>query len=258
MELFTGEWMGGTGSGQAIGRYAHYLGGITWIGLLYFFNFIQGSAFGEMSDGARGEALRKITWRTLWWFRWAAALTWVSGMWILAHQRAFGSEFADYFSTSAGVGLAFGALLGTTMAANVWMVIWPAQKIAIGSSVTGSEGGEAEPEAPAAAKRAARASRVNTLFSIPLIFFMMWPSHFSMNFGDVNMGGLGFGPSAGSRWTLWIVFLVIWVVIELSALGKIGGYDNGLNKVVLDKHQDTIKYGFLITIVLYVLFEIVC
>ena len=75
MELFS-DWMGQTGGGQAVGRYAHYLGGITWIGLLYFFNFIQGAAFGEMSDGARGEALRKITWRTLWWFRWAAALTW--------------------------------------------------------------------------------------------------------------------------------------------------------------------------------------
>ena len=64
MELFS-DWMGMTGGGQAVGRYAHYLGGITWIGLLYFFNFIQGAAFGEMSDGARGEALRKITWRTL-------------------------------------------------------------------------------------------------------------------------------------------------------------------------------------------------
>ena len=59
MELFN-SWMGEMGGGQALGRYAHYLGGITWIGLLYFFNFIQGAAFGEMSDGARGEALRKI------------------------------------------------------------------------------------------------------------------------------------------------------------------------------------------------------
>ena len=153
MELFS-DWMGTGGGGQAIGRYAHYLGGITWIGLLYFFNFIQGSAFAEMSDGARGEALRKITWRTLWWFRWAAMLTWVSGIWILAHNRAFGELMPDYWNTSAGVGIAFGALLGTTMAANVWMVIWPAQQIAIGSSVKVSEGGEADPEAPAAAKRA--------------------------------------------------------------------------------------------------------
>ena len=116
MELFS-DWMGMTGGGQAVGRYAHYLGGITWIGLLYFFNFIQGAAFGEMSDGARGEALRKITWRTLWWFRWAAALTWGSGIWILAHQEALDS--GDYWRSASGMGLAFGFVLGTPMTAGV-------------------------------------------------------------------------------------------------------------------------------------------
>ncbi len=120
-----------------------------------------------------------------------------------------------------------------------------------------SEGGEADPAAPAAAKRAARASRVNTLFSIPLIFFMMWPSHFASAFGDEIMGGVGFGPSTGGRWTLWIVFLVIWIVMEVSALGKLGGYDNAINKFVLDKHQSTIKVGFVITLVLYLVFEFV-
>ncbi len=245
MELFS-DWMGFNGSGQAIGRYAHYLAGITWIGLLYFFNFIQGSAFAEMSEGARGEALRKITWRTLWWFRWGAALTWVSGIWILAHQRAFGELFPDYWNTSQGMGIAFGAILGTTMAANVWMVIWPAQQIVIGSSTAVAEGGAADPEAPAAAKRAGRASRVNTLFSIPLLWFMMWPSHFGNRFGGPDAL-----PSAGSRWVIWIIFLVIWAVMELSALGKIGGYDNEINKQVLDNHRYTIWYGFGITAILY-------
>jgi len=245
VELFS-DWMGGSGGGQAIGRYAHYLGGITWIGLLYFFNFIQGSAFGEMSDGARGEALRKITWRTLWWFRWAAMLTWVSGIWILFHQEVLDS--GDYWKSASGMGIAFGVVLGTTMAANVWMVIWPAQQIAIGSSVAVSEGGEADPGAPAAAKRAARASRVNTLFSIPLIFFMMWPNHFGANFGN---------PDSGARVTIWIVFLAIWLVMEISALGKLGGYDSAVNKAVLDKHQNTIVYGLGITVVLHLLFEIV-
>ena len=244
MELFT-DFMGVDGGGQALGRFAHYLGGITWIGLLYFFNFIQGAAFSEMGDAARGEALRKITWRTLWWFRWAAALTWVSGIWILGTQELINDM--DYWRSAGGMGIAFGVLLGTTMAANVWMVIWPAQQIAIGSSVTVSEGGEADPAAPAAAKRAGRASRVNTLFSIPLIFFMMWASHFGPNFDN---------PEAGTRITIWIVFGLIWLVMELSALGKIGGYDNAINKLVLDKHQSTIKFGFVITVVLYALFEI--
>jgi len=244
VELFS-DWMGMTGGGQAVGRYAHYLGGITWIGLLYYFNFIQGSAFAEMGDAARGEALRKITWRTLWWFRWAAALTWVSGIWILFHQEVLDS--GAYWRSASGMGIAFGFVLGTTMAANVWMVIWPAQQVAIGSSVAVSEGGMADPEAPAAAKRAGRASRVNTLFSIPLIFFMMFPSHFGMNFGN---------PDSGTRLTIWIVFLAIWAVTELSALGKIGGYDNAVNKVLLDKHKSTIIGGFGITVVLYLLFEI--
>ncbi|MDP7599041.1 MAG: hypothetical protein QGH55_04530, partial [Acidimicrobiales bacterium] len=105
MELFS-DWMGIAGGGQAMGRFAHYLGGITWIGLLYFFNFIQGSAFGEMGEAARGEALRKITWRTLWWFRWAAALTWVSGIWILAHQEVLSST--TYWQSAAGMGILFG------------------------------------------------------------------------------------------------------------------------------------------------------
>ena len=231
MELFN-DWLGQMGGGQALGRFAHYLGGITWIGLLYFFNFIQGAAFAEMGDAARGEALRKITWRTLWWFRWAAALTWVSGIWILGHQEVLNS--GDYWRSAAGMGIAFGVVLGTTMAANVWMVIWPAQQIAIGSSVSVSEGGEADPEAPAAAKRAGRASRVNTLFSIPLIFFMMWPSHFGPQFGN---------PEASTRIIIWAVFGVIWAVMELSALGKVGGYDNKINQIVLEKHQDTIKWG---------------
>ncbi|MEC9034521.1 MAG: urate hydroxylase PuuD [Actinomycetota bacterium] len=244
MELFN-DWLGQMGGGQALGRFAHYLGGITWIGLLYFFNFIQGAAFAEMGDAARGEALRKITWRTLWWFRWAAALTWVSGIWILGHQEVLNS--GDYWRSAAGMGIAFGVVLGTTMAANVWMVIWPAQQIAIGSSVSVSEGGEADPEAPAAAKRAGRASRVNTLFSIPLIFFMMWPSHFGPQFGN---------PEASTRIVIWAVFGVIWAVMELSALGKIGGYDSKINKIVLEKHQDTIKWGLGITLVLYLLFEI--
>ncbi len=244
MELFN-DWLGQMGGGQALGRFAHYLGGITWIGLLYFFNFIQGAAFAEMGEAARGEALRKITWRTLWWFRWAAALTWVSGIWILGHQEVLNS--GDYWRSAAGMGIAFGVVLGTTMAANVWMVIWPAQQIAIGSSVSVSEGGEADPEAPAAAKRAGRASRVNTLFSIPLIFFMMWPSHFGPQFGN---------PEASTRIIIWAVFGVIWVVMELSALGKIGGYDNKINQIVLEKHQDTIKWGLGITLVLYLLFEI--
>lgn len=246
MELFD-NFFEPSGGGQALARYAHYLGGITWIGLLYFFNFIQGSAFAELSDGARGEALRKITWRTLWWFRWGAMLTFLSGLWLLNSQDYFVS-FPDAFNTSWGLGIAFGAILGTTMAANVWMVIWPAQQIVIGSSNAVAGGGEADPAAAGSAKKAARASRVNTLFSITLIFFMMWPSHFGFNFAELG---------ASDRVILWVVFLLYWAVMEASALGLLGGLDNKINTLVLDKHQKTIIVGFSFTVLMYILWEIV-
>ena len=245
MELFD-NFFEPFGGGQALGRYVHYLAGITWIGLLYFFNFVQGSAYAEMSEGARGEALRKLTWRTLWWFRWGAMITFLSGLWLLSTLDYF-TDFPDRFNTSSGLGIAFGALLGTTMFANVWSVIWPAQQIVIGSSTTVAGGGEVDPRAADAAKRAGRASRVNTLFSITMIWFMIWPSH-----------GIGFSSlDAGARVVLWVVFLVYWVAMETSALGLIGGYDNQINARVLDKHQNTIAVGFAFTVVLYILWEIV-
>ena len=246
MELFD-NFNEAFGGGQALVRYVHYLAGITWIGLLYFFNFIQGSAYATMSEGARGEALRNVTWRTLWWFRWGAMLTFLSGLWLLNSQDYF-REFPDAFNTSPGLGIAFGALLGTTMFANVWTVIWPAQQIVIGSSNTVAGGGEADLRAPAAAKRAGRASRVNTLFSITLIWFMMWPSHFGFSFS---------GLDSGARVVLWVVFLVYLVGMEASALGLLGGYDSRVNTLVLEKHQRTIVVGFAFTILLYLLWEIV-
>ena len=164
MELFT-DFMGVDGGGQALGRFAHYLGGITWIGLLYFFNFIQGAAFSEMGDAARGEALRKITWRTLWWFRWAAALTWVSGIWILGTQELINDM--DYWRSAPGMGIAFGMLLGTMMAANVWMRIWPAQQ----RIITAIKNGEAPDGADVAL--AGTRSKPNTYMSAALLLFMI-------------------------------------------------------------------------------------
>ena len=79
-----------------LSRYAHVLSGITWIGLLYFFNFVQTPAFAEMSAEGRTEAQRKITWRALWWFRWAALVTFLFGLSIIAVQ----DDMDNYFSAS--------------------------------------------------------------------------------------------------------------------------------------------------------------
>lgn len=224
-----------------LSRYAHVLFGITWIGLLYFFNFVQVPSFAEMEAGARSEALRKLTFRALWWFRWAAALTLASGllMWAIA-----GSDYS--FNESLGLSITFGSLLGITMAANVWMVIWPNQKINIASAEAVAAGGQADPAAAGAAKLAGRASRVNTFFSIPMAFFMVFTSHFAGAFGN-DEGKLG-----GAAIVPWIIFLVIWAFAELSALGKLpGGLDSPFCKLVLDDHKKTIQFGILAVVILY-------
>ena len=224
-----------------LARYAHILFGITWIGLLYFFNFVQVPSFAEMEAAARSEALRKITKRALWWFRWAAMLTFLSGllMWALA-----GSDYKP--STSSGLSITLGSILGITMAANVWMVIWPNQQINIGSAEAVAAGGEADPKAPGAAKAAGRASRVNAFFSIPMAFFMVFTSHFAGLFGNAE------GKAGGGAIVVWIIFLVVWLVAELSALGKLpGGLDSPFCVQILDDHKKVIIAGLVVTVVLY-------
>ena len=166
MEIFEQEGF------SFLARWSHFLVGITWIGLLYYFNFVQVPSFAEMGADARSEALRRITWRALWWFRWGAALTVLTGILILGFNEQIE---ADYFATPQGIAIGSGAVLGIIMLSNVWAVIWPAQQIVIGSANTVAEGGEANPEGPAAGRRALLASRANTLFSIPLLFFMGRP-----------------------------------------------------------------------------------
>ena len=217
-----------------LSKYGHVLFGITWIGLLYFFNVVQVPAFAEMSPDARGEALRKVTWRALWWFRWAALATFVTGVIMLGIA---GDDFA--FDRGRGSAIYMGVLLGTTMFLNVWGVIWRAQKINIGNSVSLAEGGPGIPGAADAAKKAARASRVNTFFSIPMLFFMLFAAHFADRYGD-------FGELDGGRAALaWIVLVVIWAFAEASALGLIGGLDSPFNKMVFDDHRNTIYAGLI-------------
>jgi uncharacterized membrane protein len=237
MQLFDNFFEFGQGL-HFLARYTHVLFGITWIGLLYFFNFVQVPSFAEMEAASRSEALRKITSRALWWFRWAAALTLASGilMWAIG-----GKDYKP--STSPGLSITLGSILGITMAANVWMVIWPNQKINIGSAEAVAGGGEANPAAAGAAKAAGRASRVNAFFSIPMAFFMVFTSHFAPNFSNAG---------AGARIGVWLIFLVIWGVAELSALGKLpGGLDSPFCKMVLDDHKKVIQAGIAFTAVMY-------
>jgi uncharacterized membrane protein len=137
-------------------------------------------------------------------------------------------------------------LLGTTMFLNVWGVIWRNQKVVIGNAENVANGGEANPDAPASAKKAARASRCNTLFSVPMLFFMVFAAHGSEWF--IGVGGTV---------AYWVLVLALWAFIEGSALGLIGGIDSAFNKAAFDKHQQTIWFGFgLLAIVYFVGWEL--
>ena len=251
-----------TNTGYAfLSRWAHFLAGITWIGLLYYFNFVQVPAFAEMEAGARSEVLRKVTFRALWWFRWGAALTILSGFMILFFsERLFfsfsdgfaweGQQTLDYFASAGGISILTGATLGTAMFLNVWMVIWPAQKIVIGSAETVAGGGEADPAAAPAGRRALLASRANTLFSIPLLFFMAATVHLT------GTGHYSFDLGAGTQIAYWVVFVVAAGAVELSALGQFVGYDAGWHKWPFDSVRNVIVSGFVLLIGLYAVFEV--
>jgi uncharacterized membrane protein len=149
----------------------HALAGITWVGILYYFNFIQvpgvGAALAEAESGGPGAAAinKYIAPRALLWFRWAALATWLSGASILANLGILGDAFM-LKSGAAVIGI--GAWMGTIMLFNVWVLIWPNQK-----KILGLDGKTHEPEAIASAKFVAlMASRTNTALSIPMVLSM--------------------------------------------------------------------------------------
>ncbi len=235
-----------SGGLQVVARWAHILAGITWIGLLYFFNFVQTPAYAELSPGARNEAFDKITWRALWWFRWAAMATFAFGLLMLAiYSSDSGKNGAPNYASPThfqGASILTGVLFGVTMLANVWLVIWPAQQTVIGSVRRQLGGGEADPAQPAAAKKGARASRANTFFSITMLWFMVFTSHGV---------GLGFGDKLNNPAIYWILVLVLWAFVEGSALGLLGGLDSAWNKLAFDDHRKTILFGFVYWVVIY-------
>ena len=149
-----------------LARWSHILFGITWIGLLYYFNFVQTECFKEAEDTARVDAFSKLVPRALWYFRWAALLTFLTGLVMLGYRGS--ASTAD---------IIIGSVLGTLMLLNVWGIIWRNQKIVIASNQAVAAGGEADPAAAEAAPKAALASRTNTLFSIPMLWFMVASAH---------------------------------------------------------------------------------
>src|SRR3954454_10795244 len=197
------EFFKSGGGLQILARWGHVLAGVAWIGLLYFFNFVQTPAFAELSPQARNEAFDKITWRALWWFRWAAMATFLLGLLMFGIYSSDSGDVNYGDPTHAiGASILTGMLFGITMLANVWMVIWPNQQIVIGSVRQQLAGGEADPRQPDSAKKGARASRANTFFSITMLWFMVFTTHFSGLYEGVD----GLKNVA----IYWIIVIALW------------------------------------------------
>jgi len=154
----------------------HVLAGVVWIGLLYYFNFVQvpavGNALAEADSGGPGPAAinKYVAPRALLWFRWGAVVTWLTGVGALQNLAEGGAVKAFMLSDGMQV-IGIGAWLGTIMLFNVWVLIWPNQKKILGMV-------EATPEQIAGAKKTAlMASRTNTLLSIPMLMCMTGHMH---------------------------------------------------------------------------------
>jgi uncharacterized membrane protein len=149
-------------------RWMHLMAGITWIGILYYFNFVQTPFFDtELGGQARSAVTRGLMPTALWWFRWGALFTFLSGWTIVITHFLTGTATMTYYAL-----ILTGGTLGTLMWGNVWFVIVPRQRLAIASAEAIAAGGQANPGAANQAPIASRASRTNTLFSIPMLFFM--------------------------------------------------------------------------------------
>ena len=187
-------------------RYAHIVFGVAWIGLLYYFNFVQTEYVKEADDGAKADVMAKLAPRALWWFRWAALFTFLTGvimLWWVSSQQRF------------NLGIALGAFMGTIMMLNVWGIIWPNQKVMIGI---------AEGDKTVAGPKAALASRTNTLLSLPMLYFMVASVH-----GFAASGGAWVSVST----TALIIGLAIIVVIEANAIwGKMLGLIQSVSGVI--------------------------
>ena len=189
-------------------RWGHFVVGIAWIGLLYYFNFVQTEYVKKADPEAKKDVMQKLAPNALWWFRWAAFFTFLTGLYLLYVQ--------ERMITTA---IALGTLMGTIMMLNVWGIIWRNQKVVIGLK---------EGDAVKAGAKAALASRTNTLLSLPMLYFMVSSAH----------GGTAAYPKSyllidGYLSTgFWIVFVAV-LLIEFNAIfGKMYSMITSVRSVI--------------------------
>ena len=218
-------------------RWVHFLAGVTWIGILYYFNFVQSPFFVETDPAVRTGAIQKLLPRALWWFRWGAMFTFLAG--ILIYIMRLGEMGASvFFASPYGVTITVGGLMGIIMFLNVWLVIWPNQQIVMASTNQVASGGQALPTAAGAGRRAGLTSRTNTVFSIPMLFFMGAASHYG-----------SMVHQSDSRVFYWLLVIVIIAAVEVNAL--VG--TQGPTKKPLDSVSGALWCGFLLTGILFLL-----
>jgi uncharacterized membrane protein len=161
-------------------RWIHFLSGVTWIGLLYYFNIVQVPFMKETDPGTKSGVVQKLLPRALWWFRYSALVTVLSGL-IIVWSHYMHGHGQGIFSTSWGISIAIGGGLGIIMFLNVWLLIWPNQKVVIRMTTEAAANRTSpSPEMAKHARVAFLASRTNFVLSFPMLFFMATASHYPL------------------------------------------------------------------------------
>lgn len=210
-------------------KWLHIFFGLLWIGHLYYFNFTQGAFMAQTDAPTKSQAFQKLVPIALWWFRWGAMWTFITGL-IMLHTAGYTG-----FSLQGdwGIKILTGGILGILMWFNVWFIIWPNQKVVIQSATQAANGGQPLPNAAASAAKALLASRTNTLFSIPMLFFMVGAAHLPIQMDMSN------------QMTYYIAFLILVTALEFNAIkGKLGP---------MTTVKGVITSGFVLNAVIYLM-----
>lgn len=216
-------------------RWLHVYFGIIWIGLLYYFNFVQGAFMAETDANAKSQVLQKLAPRALWWFRYGALFTFLTGFVLLTYRSHIDvKNGASIMASSYWINILTGSLMATLMFLNVWGIIWRKQKIMIANAVNMAAGKPADPAAAPAAAKATLASRTNVLLSVPMLFFMLSASH--LNYSVDESSNVG---------AYWAVILILIGAIEVNGIvGKTGP---------ITSIKGVITGGFLLTLAIVVI-----
>ena len=241
LELLTRDYLG-----TFAFRWLHVLAGITWIGLLYYFNFVQVPALAAYGDEgkARNIAINQIARRALWWFRWAAIATLVTGLLITGLIKDYWQQ-----NNAHNMTISLGMIYGTLMAANVWMIIWKNQKVVLANAVNVLGGAAADPAAAGAGRKALLASRQNFIFSFSMLWFMVGPAHFyPAAFPNAT---------SSNAMTLLIIGVVLGAILQINALGMLGG-TAATNKLLwpYESHKNAMITGGVLWLILWVASEV--